>query len=389
MLRRLAAVALAALVAETLAECNGAECSDPVVKEGDAGSLLQVKQRSRCSSQPHDPNSAWAPCPDDKQVLIFGTPLASYHNATARVYKKALEQNMTGLGYEVILIWKYVHPILYPMFTGFGGVDKGLCKEVGCADKCREEGLGDTSPCIDFVVDSNIPVNHAEWIEPYQSQYDVIGTSFEKQFITLWAPRYAKFTNISQAAADPDVYKSIIGFNSGPGDNCDTLYCPKCGGGQLPFITGPPLSTAGFNFTGFPCPEYPKVIKSLINQRKKFLTLTWTPQVWPAAFPLLEPVGIEQYTPQFFPNEGKALIRTASKWKFSDKAYAVLGAVYIGTEGAQQMDAWSHGYNNNPPGNLCPYYSFNTACSEEAADKWISLNKDIGDVQGVWKTFFW
>jgi len=292
------------------------------------------------------------------------------------------------LGYEFKLVWKYVHPQLYPMFTGAGGLDAG-CKKEGCADLCAESGLGDTSPCLDFVVDSNIPVNHATWLERPTDVYDVMGTAFEDQFIGLWAPDYAGVKSISEAALTPDFSRKILVFISGPGDGCNTMYCPKCGEGNLPYIKGPPLSTAGFTVDPVSCPEFETQIAAKLEKKEKFMVLMWTPSVWGARFPQLQALDLGGYEYIIKPNQGKAMVRKDARHKFSDKAISVLGAIFIGTEGAQQMDGWSHGFNNDPPGQLCDYSSWDHACSAEAAKKWIHMNKNHGTTKGVWETFFW
>jgi len=331
-------------------------------------------------------------CEEKKQKLIFGTPLAGYHNATMHVYAEAMRE----LGYEVDVISQYIHPILYPMFTGFGGTaaqppDAG-CKENGCADKCAESGLGNKSPCIDFAVDSNIPVNHATWLKAYTDTFDVIGTAFETQYITLWAPKYTGWKTINCAAKaleKGNADDTIIGFKGGLENDCATLYCPKCGNGDLPYISGPPLSTAGYGYKSLYCPDFEKKVARKLKKKKNFVVLMWTPQVFSARFPELVPLDILNYTYLIKPNQGKAQVRKAARHKFSDKALSVLGAIFIGTEDVKMMDGWSHGVNNEPAGQLCHYESWNNNCALEAAQKWIRQNKDHGKTQGVWKTFFW
>jgi len=292
------------------------------------------------------------------------------------------------LGYEVKLVFKYVHPQLYPMFTGFGGLDAD-CKKEGCADLCEAEGLGMQSPCLDFVVDSNIPVNHATWLKPYTDVYDVMGTAFESQFIGLFVPDYSGATTITEAATMPGFESTIVGFKGGDNDHCATLYCPKCGEGKLPYIEGPPLSTNGFTYESFFCPDFETEVAKKLENKDKFIVLMWTPMVWGARFPQLVPLDLEQYQYIIKPNVGKAQVRKDRRHKFSDKALSVLGAIFIGTEDVKAMDGWSHGFNNDPPGQLCEYESWDTACSQEAAQKWIKRNSDHGEVKGVWETFFW
>jgi len=385
-------VLLLGLAAVAEATCLGGQCASGVSDDGDSSALLQVK----------------GACPPKDDAPVFGSPLSGYHNVTIWVYHQA----MVELGFKVKkVVFAYEHAILYPMFLGKGGED--VCEAEGCPEYCAKAGLGYKSPCVDFVVDSNVPVNHATWLKPYTDQFDVMGTAFESQYIALFAPDYTGWQTMYDAANNPpNKSPKIYGWQSGSGDGCDTLYCPKCG--TQGYITGAPFvaegNTVNWTYEAFPCTDFKHEIGSRLKNREEFLVLMWTPQVFAEVFPQLVPLDMSPFWNK--PNVGKAQVRKDSRHKFTDKALAVLGAVFIGSQGVKQMDAWSHGFNLSqgeyPYGGgskggskggkgseghhpLCPSESWDSNCALEAAELWIKRNKDHGKDQppGVWPTFFW
>jgi len=432
-----------------LAATAGATCLGEQCEEEDGAALLQFREQFG----PITPRPTPAPEPTPAEPsVVFGTPLSGYHNVTIWTYVRAMEKVNFKI-HEVVV--KFEHAILYPMFLGVGGED--VCESAGCPEKCAEVGLGYRSPCVDFVVDSNIPVNHASYIEAYQDQYLVMGTAFETQYIALWAPAYTGWKDLyaaQKAGADLAEPPVIYGQMAGVGEGCDTLYCPKCPGAG--YVTGPPLVDAdnaqNWTFKSVPCTEYIEAINTMLDEKKEFLAQYWTPNVLAHVFnERMVPLDMYPYVNK--PNEGKALIRRDSISKFTDVAYAALGAIYIGTEDVRAMDAWSHGFNltvdgecdfevpppasvggeangqvnvnvnvnvtvnvggkggKGPPASrrrsvpvpnsagqgpcpLCDFMSWDFNCALEAADRWINLNSDKtrpdGVVQpGVWPSFFW
>jgi len=336
-----------------------------------ATSLLQTAQRTRAANR-------------NKQKLILGTAVTSFHNVTIWVYEKA----MRLLGYEVQVISQYPHEKLYPMFTGHEGIAGG-CKTEGCEELCEENGLGLTSPCVDFVVDSNIPINHAKWLEDYTNLFSSVGTAFSTFYISLFTPEYSKFRTLTEAAKAPNVSKTIIGFKTGVENDCASFYCPVCGTGELDYITEPPLGNAGFTYTAYRCDEFSEEMNKRLAKKEEFIALMWMPSAWLFKFPTMRQIDLQNYTYQIKPNSGKALIRNAARYKFSPKAQSLLQAIYVGQDSVQDMDGWAHGWGSE--GALCPYLSFNNVCAEEAAQKWINENQNnltTGE-HGVWPMFFW
>eukprot|EP00662_Eupelagonemidae_sp_cell21_P051910 gene51910-19400_t len=115
-------------------------------------------------------------CPKDLKPneILLGTPVATFHNATLQVYKAVLEQhNLT-----VRTVTNVAHPTMYKYFTGADG----------------------TRQCIDMVVSSDLPNNHAPWLKDYTDQYNVVGTCYELLQIFLAAPGYASIKSLTQLA---------------------------------------------------------------------------------------------------------------------------------------------------------------------------------------------
>jgi len=347
---------------------------------------------------PTPPSPPTPPTPPAGQgPFVFGTPLAGYHNVTVWVYKLAMLNLSSSLDIKTIIL---PHPILYPMFLGpAAGNADGECKEDGCPEYCEQEGLGYTSPCIDFVVDSNIPVNHASFgLGDQKDLYDVMGTAFQSQWIGLWAPNYTNWKTIDDAAKVWWQTREIIGWKSDFGDGCNTQYCPKCGSGNLPFVTGEPLGPEGANYSyeAFPCLDFITQMEQRLAKGQFFLALQWIPQAMLAKFPQMVALDMGRYTNMVKPNVGKAQVNKASRAKFTYRQLALLGAIFLGTEEVQRMDGWSHGIDlpAGSPEQLCDYESWDNACSKEAAELWIKKNSNIdmgelGVKQGVYETFFW
>jgi len=417
------------LAAVAKATCLGEQCaSGQIGEEGDAAALMQFQKFGPLppSPRPEPFKPTPAPSPDWSNEVVIGTPLSGYHNVTIWTYYLALK-NVSFHVHKVI--YEYEHPILYPMFTGKGGED--VCEAEGCPDKCAESGLGYRTPCVDFVVDANIPVNHASYIKDYQDQYLVMGTAFETQYIALWAPAYTGWKTLFDAQdagnamklpSKPMIYGQIAGVDQG----CDTLYCPKCPEGG--YITGAPLvdesNVQNWTFEAYSCEEFIAEIEKKLDAKEEFLVQYWTPNVLANYFvDRIVELNMSPYVNK--PNQGKALVRRDSISKFTDVAYAALGAVFLGTEDVRTMDAWSHGFNvtndytgfgppppldckgrkdgkggdvpysgGQGPCPLCDYMSWNQNCGLEAAQMWIDQNSDRtlddGTYQpGVWPSFFW
>lgn len=325
--------------------------------------------------------------------IVLGSALAAYHNVSVWIYQKALKQ----LGYNNIkVVTNYEHEFAYAMFTGGGGLAAG-CKDEGCSEYCEKAGVGSRSPCIDFMVDANIPVNHAVWLEPYQDQFDVMGTAFEDMYIGLFVPDYVgnrrfgrSITNISEAAVSPRMQKTIYSWKGGLENGCRAGFCPLCNiGKKEDWLTTGPLHAAGFNYVTYHCPDFETKIAQKLKNEEEFLVMALYPHFWLAKFPELVPLQLEQFRDNVKPNQGKAMIRKDSISKFSSKARSVLQAIFIGSENMQEIDGWSMGFGNDPPGRLCDYQTWNNNCAEEAAQKWIDRNQDSGSKRGVWPSFFW
>jgi len=377
-------------VADSLQE---GQCSDEVVGgEGDAGSLLQV--RSECGA---------TPCPKSRTIVI-GAIKTVFHNVTGFVYAKALEQ----LGLEVQVVHAYGHYQLYPMFTGKTKGADNSCTEEGCAELCEAQGLG-KSPCIDLLVDSQVPGYHGGLVAYANKSWGMAGTAFESWYQTLYVPNYAGVKTLSEAAASKDLGKIIYGFSPGlPGDGCEAMYCPACPGAagvdnenSFPYIFGEPLKSAGYTFKSLPCKKYKKTIARKLRKKQGFLAYAWHLSPWNAFFGSeWSTLDLEQYRdytyiiprtgkPSIAP-PGKALLRNAARHKFSDTALGVVAGIFIGDEGVTDMTGWAIA------GGLCTSQSWDTACAAEAADKWINQNNITDGTgpsgagqYGVWPSFFW
>lgn len=245
--------------------------------------------------------------------IVLATPVATFHNATLQVYKAVLEQhNLT-----VRTVTNIEHAIMYKYFTGNGG---------------------ETEQCIDMVVSSDLPNNHAPWLKAFTDQYNVVGTCYELLQIFLAAPGYANMKSLTQLAASKDVNKTIIGFEIDP--------CARCPGladtwikERLPGFTYLPLSQDALRAE----------LQHKIAAKEIFVSTWWQPSKWAGEFPTMHRLDMEEYTAQLF-NQGKALIRKSSLKKFPPQALSAVGAVFLGTDvvGKLAYDAQQIGGDNAP-----------------------------------------
>jgi len=91
--------------------------------------------------------------PQPHNQVILATPVATFHNVTLQIYKKVLEEH----GVNVRSITSVEHAKMYPFFTGANG----------------------TRQCVDLVVSSDLPNNHAPWLKNYTDRWSTAGTSYE------------------------------------------------------------------------------------------------------------------------------------------------------------------------------------------------------------------
>lgn len=282
---------------------------------------------------PARPHAAEDPvvCPKDLKPneILLGTPVATFHNATLQIYKAVLEQhNLT-----VRTVTNVEHAIMYKYFTGAEG----------------------TRQCVDMVVSSDLPNNHAPWLKDYTDQYNVVGTCYELLQIFLAAPSYASIKSITQLAASKEVNKTIMGFAKDPCARCPDLAAQWIKE-RLP----------GFTYHAYAQEEIKAVLQQKMAAKEHFVSTWWAPSKWAGQFPTMQRVDMEEYTPSLF-NQGKALIRRASLDKFPPQALSAAGAVFLGTDtvGKLAYDAEQLGGDNAPA---------------KVAAKWIAENKATFDM---------
>jgi len=338
---------------------------------------------------------------------VIGAIKTVFHNVTGWVYALAMEQ----MGIEYQIVDAYGHYELYPMFTGVG---KGDCEEEGCADLCKAQNLGDTSPCIDLLADSQTPGYHAVFTQPAEKDWQMAGTSFDSWFQTLWVPEYSEVRTLDEAAKSSTLKKTIYTFPPGEaGGGCEAMFCPACPNApgvdleaNFPYMYSPPLSTAGFTVVTLDCPKYKEKISKMMAKRVGFLAYNWNLSPFNAWFGYSwRPLELQQNRNQTYPiprygaqniaSPGKVLLRKKSIHKFTQKALGVIAGIYIGNEGVKEMCGWA--LEDSADKRLCDSASWSTACAKEAAHKWIQQNNYSGDISdgivpssfGVWPSFFW
>lgn len=406
------------LAAHGLAQsCSGDACDEQLDEMG----LMQVKSHAGTES-----DSRFGPIPMPKPVpvptpaptpeptvlhekIVLGALKTVFHNVSGWVYALALEQY--GMDYQ--MVDAYGHYQLYAMFTGSGKPPEGLepsCEEEGCPNLCEEQGLGNKSPCIDFLLTSQVPGTHTGLVLPAidKEPWTIHGTAFDYWQQTLYAPDYSGIATLSDAAESECVDKEILGFETAAaGQGCEAMYCPACPGSDgvdetaFPYIYGPPLNESGFKYKIYKCNEYKNIIAEKLEKKEDFLTYGWALTPFSAWFPQLREVDLQEYRnySYYIPRNGalnvrtpgKALMRNAARHKFPPRVAATLSAIFIGNEGVKDMCGWAL------DGGLCDYQSWDTACAKEAAQKWIYQNNvtdgegpaGVASQYGMWPSYFW
>lgn len=235
--------------------------------------------------------------------IHIGTPVGSYHNFTLQVYSQVLRD----MGHEVKTTTNIPHKDMYPHFTGAEGAER----------------------YIDMVVSSDLPVNHAEWLEKYQSSFSVVGTCYEFQSIFLAVPSDSGIKAISELKGSK-VNRTIIGFDIDP--------CAKCPELVAKWIK----EELGEGFSYLPMSEaaLKDTLKSKLAAKEVFATTFWSPSYWNALFPQLQKLDMGKFAAGLG-NQGKALVSTASPLVTDPKnakTLRALSAVFIGDSELTKAD---------------------------------------------------
>lgn len=273
--------------------------------------------------------------------IKLATPVGSFHNATLQVYAQVLRD----MGHEVETITDIQHKDMYPHFTGVNGTDR----------------------YVDMVVSSDLPNNHAPWLEAYKGSYSVVGTCYEMLSIFLAVPSYSGIKELSELKASK-VNKTIIGFDVDP--------CARCPDLVATWIK----EELGEGFTYVPSSQadLEETLKSKLAAKEVFVTSMWSPSYWNALFPELQQLDMGKFAPSLF-NQGKALVSTSSPL-ITDPNYAktlrALSAVFIGNKELNKMDykIYQMQQKGGEDAANAPYI---------VAQQWIKDNKRTYDM------FFW
>lgn len=272
------------------------------------------------------------PTPPYKAVTI-GTPGVSFHQVANMLAVRGLEQ----LGYTVTIVDQLPHRDMYPMFTGANG----------------------TTISIDMVTGADLPYNHAEWLEPYISEYAAVGTMNEATDIIVSVTAGAGVTTVSELGNPPTGFiQTLIGLDE------DT--CPACVTNGNEIIASVP-GMEDYTYEAYNSSEFVKVVSAREAAGEAFAVVWYVPTYLNDALP-----SLSQLTGDVAPfnesNQGKTLVRYDSLHKFTPPALHFIGAVFAGNTNIVDMDV-----DVNEEG----------MSAAQAADLWISQHKDTFDM------FFW
>ena len=287
---------------------------------------------SSASAQPSIEEQVCGKGPQPADQVILATPHATFHNATLQVYRTLLEQH----GVNVRTVTGVEHHLMYPYFTGDNG----------------------TKQCVDLVVSSDLPNNHAPWLKAHTNQYEVAGTCYELLQIYLAAPVYAQIPNITALSESKMVNKTIIGFAQDPCARCPDLAAQWIKE-RLP----------GFSYQSYAVNELKGVLEAKLAAGEHFVSTWWAPSEWAGLFPSMKRVDMEEFTKDLF-NQGKALVRKTSKSKLPPAALQAYGAVFLGTATVSEL-AYKAGRREAAGSDNAP---------AEVAAEWIAQHPAVFDM---------
>lgn len=271
--------------------------------------------------------------PPPSKAVTIGTPGVSFHQCANMLAVRGLEQ----LGYNVTIVDDLPHRDMYPMFTG----------------------ANDTTISIDMVTGADLPYNHAEWLEPYTSEYAIVGTMNEATDIIVSASTGAGVTTVSDLGDPPAGFiQTLIGLDE------DT--CPACVTNGNEIIASVP-GMENYTYESYNSTDFVKVVSAMEAAGDAFAVVWYVPTYLEAALPSLSKLTGD-VAPFNETNQGKTIVRYDSIHKFTPPALHFIGAVFAGNTNIVLMDVDVNDNGMSPA---------------EAADEWISQN------QNMWDMFFW
>jgi ABC-type proline/glycine betaine transport system substrate-binding protein len=273
-------------------------------------------------------------CPDRTAVppvelpppIRIGTPNRPYGEGVLEVYKQVMEAS--GLHLETVS--NMAHVDMYPLFTE----------------------MPPTKNTIDIVVGSDLPVNHGRFLEGKHDLFNIVGTLYEMQAITLVVPSTSPVRTLSDlAAAAYFSDKTVYTF--------DVAACPVCGEFAEVWVE---KRLPGFRVRYCTMEELSTIATTkLVNGDMDFVVASWTPHGFNENFDLVVMDMEEFLTPEYLNQGKKALIRKDAEWKVGVGGMSLLRAVMVPTNEVAKMDlAQTRG-----------------ATAAEAASEWIARHEEI------------
>eukprot|EP00978_Attheya_sp_CCMP212_P001229 scaffold2560_cov35-Attheya_sp.AAC.1 len=249
------------------------------------------------------PDGTVAPPADLPPPIRIGTPNRPYGVGVLEVYKQVMEATSSGLELETVS--NMAHVDMYPLFTE----------------------MPRTTNTIDIVVGSDLPINHGRFLEGKHHLFNIVGTSYETQAITLVVPSTSSVRTLSDLAAAANFSdKTVYAF--------DVAACPVCGEFAEVWVE---KRLPGFMVRYCTIEELSAIATTkLANGDMDFVVSSWTPHGFNEQFGL-QVLDMEELTPEYL-NQGKALIRKDAEWKVGIRGMSLLGAVMVPTNDVAKMD---------------------------------------------------
>jgi hypothetical protein len=214
------------------------------------------------------PPAEWPP------PIRIGTPNGLYGVGVLKLYKQLMEATSSGL--ELDIVSNMAHADMYPLFTEIPW----------------------TMNTINILFRSDLPVNHGGFFKGIDHLFNIVGTLYEMQVITLVFLSISYVCTLSDLAAAANFLdKTVYAF--------DLAACPVCGEFSKVLVE---KHLPGFMVRYCTIEELSAIATTkLVNEDMDFVVSSWTTQGFNVQYGL-QILDMEELTLEYL-NQGKALIQ--------------------------------------------------------------------------------
>lgn len=235
--------------------------------------------------------------------IRLGTAKRNYGNVTLQVYKHGLEKQ----GLDIEAVTNLPHTQMYKLFTE----------------------MPRTENTVDFVVASDLPFNHRQFLEGKFDLFFVAGTSYQAQSITFALPSSSPIATLNELSRDSNTFidKTVYTF--------EFTACPVCEDFANKWVKA---YLQGFNVETKSIEELSNIVATKLTNKQDddLIIVSWFPNGFNVEYNLK--VLDMQELKLDIENQGKVLVRKDAAWKLGKEGISLLSSVLIPTDDIQVMD---------------------------------------------------